>query len=624
MRLKRRLLVVFLLATFLFVAILGRLLYVEVIQSETLKAKALDQWTRDIALQARRGMIYDKNGIVLADTSTTYTVYVRPVSVSDAKETASVLSRVLGVNYDKLYSKMETKVSEITVKKQVTKAEMTQIYAAGITGVYFAENVKRVYPYGDFLTQVLGFTNVDGKGQAGLEAYYNEYLTGKDGYILTETDLVGRELASNRTSYFTGTAGNSLYLTIDQRIQSFVEQEVAAAQAEYNAKAVTCIVMDPATGGIVALAETPSFDLNNVPREDVAALFASSKSRAVSSVYEPGSTFKILTTAMGLETGKIDRNYRFFCPGYRIVDGQCIRCWRTIGHGSETFDEGVRNSCNCLFMDIAARVGVETFYDYIDGYGLRVKTGIDLVGEASGLTIAEENVKTVDLARIGFGQAIAVTPISLLTAIASVINGGTKVTPHFMERIEDAAGNTTARFYKNTGERIISAATSSAMREILQSVVDVGGGKNAHIDGYSIGGKTGTAQKYENGVIAQGKYVSSFVGFLPADNPQYLALFIVDEPEGYVYYGSMVAAPKVKNIFQKIIDYREFKPTGGEVTPKTVMPDIAGMSVSDAVAALKSAGLDYEMSGEGETVTYQFPIGGMELNSGSIVLINVG
>lgn len=614
----------FLLATFLFVAVLARLLYVEVIQSETLRAKALDQWTRDIALQGRRGLIYDSTGIVLADTATTYTVYVRPVSVKDVEGTAKVLSEVLGVNYDKLYSKMAAKVSEITVKKQVSKEEMNLIAAARVSGVYFAENVKRIYPYGDFLTQVLGFTNIDGKGQAGLEAYYNEVLTGKDGYILTETDLVGRELNSNKTSYVAGTSGSSLYLTIDQRIQSFVEQEVVAAQAQYNAKSVTCIVMNPSTGGIVALAETPSFDLNNVPRDDVAALFAASKSRAVSSVYEPGSTFKILTTAMGLETGRIDRSYNFYCPGYRIVDGHRIKCWRTIGHGSETFDEGVQNSCNCLFMDIAARVGTETFYDYIDKFGLRVKTGIDLVGEASGLTIAEETVKPVDLARIGFGQAIAVTPISLITAISSVINGGTAVTPHFMDRIEDSNGNTTARFYKNTGERTVSATTSAAMREILQSVVDEGGGKNAHIDGYKIGGKTGTAQKYENGAIAQGKYVSSFVGFLPADNPEYLALFIVDEPQGYVYYGSMVAAPAVKNIFQKIIDYRGFKPEGVEVTEKTSMPDLYGMSVEDAVAAITAAGLDYEMAGEGGTVTYQFPIVGTELGKGSIVLINVG
>lgn len=612
------------LATFLFVAILARLLYVEVIQSETLKAKALDQWTRDIALQGRRGLIYDSTGTVLADTATTYTVYVRPVSVKDVDKTAKVLSDVLGVNYDKLYSKMAAKVSEITVKKQVSKDEMNRISASGVSGVYFAENVKRIYPYGDFLTQVLGFTNIDGKGQAGLEAYYNEVLTGKDGYILTETDLVGRELESNLTSYVAGTSGSSLYLTVDQRIQSFVEQEVAAAQAQYNAKSVTCIVMNPSTGGIVALAETPSFDLNNVPRDDVAALFACSKSRAVSSVYEPGSTFKILTTAMGLETGRIDRNYNFYCPGYRIVDGHRIKCWRTIGHGSETFDQGVQNSCNCLFMDIAARVGTETFYDYIDKFGLRVKTGIDLVGEASGLTIAEETVKPVDLARIGFGQAIAVTPISLITAVSSVINGGTAVTPHFMDRIEDANGNTTARFYKNTGARTISEKTSAAMREILQSVVDVGGGKNAHIDGYKIGGKTGTAQKYENGTIAQGKYVSSFVGFLPADNPEYLALFIVDEPQGYVYYGSMVAAPAVKNIFQKIIDYRGFEPQGVEVTEKTSMPDVYGMSIEDAAAAIEAAGLDYEMSGEGGTVTYQFPIVGAELNKGSIVLINLG
>ncbi len=611
------------LITFLFAVVIGRLFYIEVVSQDSLNSKALDQWTRDVAITGERGLIYDQNGDVLVSNASTYTVYVRPVSVKDDEKVASTLSIVLGVDYERLMQKLKDKVSEVTVSKNVSKENVNILRQAGLSGVYYSQNIKRVYTYGNFLTQVLGFTNVDSIGQSGLELYYNDYLVGKDGYVLTETDLVGRELEDNVTSYVSGSAGNSIYLTIDSKIQMMVEEAVQNAQLQYNAKGVSCIVINPNNGSILAMAETPSYDLNNIPRDNVTQLFAMSKSQQISSVYEPGSTFKILTTAIGLDTNKINLNYNFFCPGYRIVDGQRIKCWRTIGHGSESFVEGVQNSCNCLFMDIASRVGTNTFYQYMQSFGLTSKTGIDLTGEASGLLIKEENVKTVDLARIGFGQAVAITPLELITAVASVINGGTTITPHLLDKVVDSQGNIVLNNNKFSSTRVIKQSTSDTVKDILISVVKEGSGKNAGIDGYDIGGKTGTAQKYENGTIASGKYVSSFIGFLSQDNAEYLTLFIVDEPQGYVYYGSMVAAPYVRQIFQGITAYKDIKPNNYSVSETVIMPHLIGANIDEAIKTIKDSGLQYELSGEGNTITYQFPILDTIVNKNSVILIKV-
>lgn len=615
------------LVTFLFVAIILRLVFVTVINSESLQIKALDQWTRDVPITGERGNIYDRNGNLLADTETLYTVYVRPVSVTNKEYVSKVLGQVLGIDSDALYTKMTSKVSEITVAKKVTKAEMEALINSDINGVYFSQNLNRKYIYGDFMTQILGFTNVDGEGQSGAEAYYNKYLKGIDGYILTETDLVGREIESNVTRYVSGRKGNDVYLTLDYSIQSFVESAVRNAYEKYNAANASCIVMNAKTGEILAMAQQPSYDLNNIPRDDVAALFTRSKSTLVSNVYEPGSTFKILTAAIGLDTGAVSTSYNLYCPGYRMVDGQRIKCWRTIGHGSETFAEGVQNSCNCLFMDAAQSIGVDRFYSGLRNFGITERTGIDISGEASGLTIAQGSVKNVDLARMGFGQAIAVTATELITACASVINGGKLMTPYILDKVVDDTGKTVVQNYPIEKRRTISENTSATMREILESVVAVGGGKNAQVAGYRIGGKTGTAQKYANGAIAQGKYVSTFLGFAPADDPEYIMLFIVDEPQqGGAYYGSIVAAPYAAEIFEKIFQYRGWEPAGIEQKQQFEMPQLVGMSVTEAVKELKQLNLYYEISGEwaeGSTVKSQIPIAGSYVTEDNIVLIDV-
>lgn len=552
---KKRLLASILLAVFLFTLIFAKLIHVMLVEGKSLQVKALDQWTRDLPNDAPRGQILDRNGVVLAGTATRYNLYVRPNSATDKEGLAQCLAEVFGYDKDKVLEKISKKVSEVTVATKVTKEQMSALFDMGFDGLYYSEDNFRYYPYGDFMTQVLGFTGADGNGQTGLEAYYDKYLTGINGYILTETDLVGREIEGGENYYLPSISGLNLTTTLDSRVQEIVEGAVEKAVALYNPKAVACLVMDYTNGEIISLAEYPSFDLNNVPRDDLEKLFSSSKSMLVSSVYEPGSTFKILTAAAALDTGAMNTAKRFYCPGFRIVDGKRIRCWKTKGHGSIDFGEGVESSCNCVFMDSALAMGTDKFYTYLKNFGLRAKTGVDMTGETSGIFISQDLVKTVDLARIGFGQAVAVTPIGMMTACSAVVNGGKTVTPHLVKGFADEKGNKIDDVFvieeKNT---VVSGDTSATMRELLSRVVSHGSGKGAGVNGYNIAGKTGTAQKYENGGIAQGKYISSFIGFSLEAGAPYGVLMIVDEPKGYVYYGSLVAAPLVGDIFRSVFD----------------------------------------------------------------------
>ena len=539
------------LVIFLFVAVFFQLTSVTIVRSGKLQAKALEQWYRDLPITAERGEILDVNGVVIADSVTTYTIYVRPIDCSNKMETAKILAECLELKYERVLEKLNSRSSEVVVKKGVEKSTVLKIVGSVASGVYVSQAIKRVYPYGDFLTQVMGFTNVDASGQTGLEKYYDSYLTGVDGYAYTPSDLVGRKLKKGVTYYKEGTKGGILRLSIDKNVQDSVENAVENCAFNTSAKSVSAIVMDCNTGAIRGIATTPSFDLNEVPRDNVAELMRLSRISLISDVFEPGSTFKMVTAAVGIDSGKITTDYRSYCGGSMTVDGQKIKCWKTIGHGSQSFTEGVASSCNCLFMNIALTLGVDYFYDGIEAFGLMEKTGIDIGGESSGLSIKRESVKPVDLARIGFGQAVAVTPIELLTACNAVINGGKLVTPYIAESVTDYAGNTTKLAENQVKRRVIKEETSAIMRTTLEQVVLVGSGKSASVEGIRVGGKTGTAQKYENGAIARGKYVSTFVGFAPVENPKYIALIVVDEPIG-AYYGGLVAAPYVGQIFKSI------------------------------------------------------------------------
>jgi stage V sporulation protein D (sporulation-specific penicillin-binding protein) len=626
---SKRLLAVVLLAVFLFAAVFVKLFFVMVVNGEKLQIKAVSQWMRDVPTEAARGKILDKNGVVLAATATRYNIYVRPNSVSDKSEMARLLVSVFGYNYDDILKKISKSASEVTVATGATKDQMTSLYASGLSGIYYAEDNLRYYPYGDFMTQVLGFTGADNNGQTGLEAYYDKYLCGINGQILSETDLIGRNLGSGNDYYIPAVNGMNLVTTLDAGIQRIVEAAVGDAVAKFNPKGVACAVMDYTNGEIVALAEYPSFDLNNVPRDNLEQLFLNSKSKLVSTVFEPGSTFKILTAAAALDSGAVSVSDRFYCSGYEMVDGQRIKCWKHKGHGSVTFAQGVLESCNVVFMNSALRMGTSVFYEYLRNFGLNVKTGVDLSGETAGLMIAQNSVKSVDLARIGFGQAVAVTPIGLLAATSSVINGGTKVTPHLVNYITNDYNSQIIdlKAALSSSEGVISKSTSDTMRGLLSAVVTSGSGKAAYNAGYQIAGKTGTAQKYgSDGAIAQGKYISSFIGFSLTEGANYGIIFMVDEPQGYLYYGSLVAAPLVGQIYKNIFAYLGIDPvyTGNEAeitgTP-FALSDYSGMSVVQAMNALKKLGLHVETSGEGSVVTAQYPLSGVTVDKRNTVLL---
>ena len=622
----KRLPAVLLLVVFLFVAVFVKMFAVIILDGGKLQMKAIDQWLRDLPTDAPRGSILDRNGNVLASTSTRYNLYVRPSATSDKPAVAKLLSNVFGYDYEKTLEKISKRTSEVTVATQVTKEQLNTVYESGLSGIYYSEDNHRYYPYGDFMTQVLGFCSTDGFGQTGLEAYYNKYLTGVNGQIMTETDLIGKELGAG-TYYLPSIPGMNVITTLDSGIQRIVDGAISKAVAMFKPKGVACIVMDYDTGGVVSLSEYPSFDLNNVPRDDLEALFLHSKSNIVSSVYEPGSTFKILTAAAALDAGKVTVSDRFYCAGSRTVDGKRIRCWKAKGHGSINFAEGVEGSCNCVFMDSALRMGTEQFYNYLRNFGLTKKTGIDMTGETSGIFIAQDAVKTVDLARIGFGQAVAVTPIGLISATSAVMNGGKKVTPHLLSGVKDINGNTVGNTgITSSGGQIISQNTSDTMRTLLESVVTTGSGKGAYVPGYRVAGKTGTAQKYANGAIASGKYISSFLGFSLSEGANYAVLFIVDEPSGYMYYGSQVAAPLVGEIFASMFDYLGIEPvyTGEEaeiIGEKFSLPDFTGMTVAQARNELAKLGLYCETDGEGNNVKGQYPEAGVTVDKRNVVLL---
>ena len=562
---RRRICAGIIILSALFAVVAVRLFVVQIVDGKELRLKAVDQWTRELPLLAPRGRILDRNGVVLVDNESAYAVFVRPKTVEDVQKTAVLLSEEFNLDCEKLLKKIQSNVSEYTVKRHISDEQYERVKSFGLKGVYFSEDPVRFYPYGDFLTQTLGFVSYDNAGQSGIEKQYDEILKGKDGEMLYETDIVGVEIDGTGASYLPSVAGLDVTLTIDYEIQQIVEQTMQIAYLTHSPKRAECIVLDPSSGEILAMASKPSYDLNDIPRKNVALLNSLSRNGLIADNYEPGSTFKILTAAATLEE-YFNGNPRAFSPDYvfnssryRTVLGRNIKCWRSHAdgkHSNQTIKEALNNSCNPCFVDMALALGKETFYSYIEKVNYGSKTGVDFVGEASGMLIPEKAVTDGDLARIGFGQTIAVTPVQLASATASVINGGKYYTPHLLKEVSSQKGVRVQTVAPEVKRVTFSEKTSKLMASYLEGVVSEGSGKNAYIEGYKVGGKTGTAQKYENGVIAQGKYVSSFVGFFPSDNPKFLALVIVDEPEGQ-HYGSVVAAPYAKTIFEGIIGVKK-------------------------------------------------------------------
>ena len=622
--LRKRISALIIAISFLFCALLIRLSIVSLVDGKWLQEKAFNQWTRDLPITGERGKIYDTNGATLAVSKTTYDVYLRGREVDDPIGVSSYLSNLLGLEFEKVHAKaIDKTISESLVKMQIDQEVALKILNSDYKGVFLSENIGRYYPYGDLLTQILGFTTIDNVGQAGIEQYYNNMLTGLDGKYYVQSDLQGHQIDNTLSSYIPSVAGMNLQLTIDVSIQQVVEKVLEQIVLDHKPKSVTCIVMNPKNGELLALGLKPSFNLNDIPRSDP-SLMSTVKNTAVVDVYEPGSTFKILTTAAALEEGKTNLNDRFYDPGYRIVDGQKIKCWKTIGHGSEDLVDGFINSCNSVFMDLALRMGTNNFYSYLKKFGIGSKTGIDIASESSGILMKQSSVKNVDLARIGFGQAVAVTPIQIITAFCAAINGGELLQPYLVKSATDSQGNVILENNKKVKTRVISQNTSNLINNLLENVATKRG-KTTFVDGYRIGGKTGTAQKYENGVIARGKYVSSFFGTYPADNPEYAMLLLVNEPSAGVYYGSVVAAPYAKEIFSGIFQAKNIKSQDEQQKQKEYveMPNLVGLSLVEACEKLVTMGLNYELDGEGGMVVAQFPPTGTVLEKYSTVQISV-
>ena len=541
----------------------------QVAWSGELAGRAIDQWTREIPVIAERGEITDRNGELLAGNATKYTVFARSNAVKNAENTAKQLSETLGVPYETVLKKLTgKKASEVTVAKKTEKEAVQKLAGLSLNGVYFSRDNERTYPKSDFLSQVIGFTSSDNTGAAGIEKYYDSFLRGKDGEILYETDLVGLRLNGAAGAYKPAENGYNLRLTIDSGIQTIAETALKRAAQQYNPKSAECIVLDPDTFEILAMACTPSYDLNNVPRDDIPLLNTLSRNRIVCDIYEPGSTFKVITSAADLEEWK-KGNKAAFSPTHvfsssrtRTVDGTTVKCWSNHANGKhscQTLADALNNSCNPCFTDMALALGKDTFYDYLAAFGFGKTTGLDFGGEASGMLLAETAVRNCDLARIGFGQTVAVSGIQLACAVASCVNGGYYYEPRLVKEIYASDGYVLQKNAPKLKNRTVSEDTSRLLAGMLEGVVEKGSGKKTYIEGYRVGGKTGTAQKYENGHIAAGKYVSSFVGFFPANAPKYLALVVIDEPQG-AYYGSVVAAPCAKEIFSSIIEAKNVPP----------------------------------------------------------------
>ena len=544
-----------------FAVLAGRLGYLMIARSAHYTSLAQELHERERSIKAARGRILDRNGTVIADNRTVCTVSVIHSQITEPERVIEVLSESLGLSRDEVREKVEKISSREVIRSNVDKEVGDAIRLENLSGVKVDEDYKRYYPFGSLASHVLGFTGGDNQGVVGLEVRYEEYLKGENGTILTQTDARGIEIDSAAENRIEPVDGWDLTLSLDVNIQKYAEQAAQKVMEQKNAKQVSIIIMNPENGELLAMVNVPEFDLNNpftleagedLSQEEYQRLLNQMwRNPCVSDTYEPGSTFKIITAAAGLEEGAVTLEDSFYCPGYRIVEGRRIHCHKVAGHGSETFLEGAMNSCNPVFIEVGLRLGVETMYEYFGQFGLLERTGVDLPGEAGTIMHKKDAMGEVELATVSFGQSFQITPLQLITTAASIINGGTRVTPHFGMEVRNARGDVVKKLSWETGGRILSEETSETMRYILEKVVAEGTGNRAYLEGYRIGGKTATSEKLPR---SENKYISSFLGFAPADDPQVIALITIDEPEG-TYYGGTIAAPVIAEIFDNILPY---------------------------------------------------------------------
>ena len=547
--------------------LLGRLVYLMIFRGDYYSRLATDLQQRERQIKAARGKILDAGGVVLAGNKSVCTISVIHNQIEDPEGVIAMLVKELDLPEERVRKRVEKYSSIEKIKSNVDKETGNRILAYGYEGVKVDEDYKREYPYDDLASKVLGFTGGDNQGIIGLETVYDDYLQGQDGTILTTTDARGVEVDNIGEERIEPVAGNNLRLSLDANIQLFAAQAAEKAYLQKDADSVSILVMNPKDGQMFAMVDYPEFNLNQPfelteeyreyagTDEEQDYLNQMWRNHCINDTYEPGSTFKIITSAAALEEGVVSLEDRFHCPGYIIVEDRRIRCHKTTGHGAESFVEGIENSCNPVFINVGLRIGADRFYDYFDQFGLLTKTGIDLPGEAATIMHKRENIGLVELATISFGQSFQITPIQLAATVSSIINGGNRVTPHFGVQVEDASGNCIEKFSYEQKEGICSSETSEKMRYLLEKVVSEGGGNKAYIEGYSIGGKTATSQTLPR---SANRYISSFLGFAPADDPQVLVLVIIRNPSG-IYYGGTIAAPVAKEIFENILPYLELQ-----------------------------------------------------------------
>lgn len=561
---KKKIMIVFFCAALVLAALIGRLVYLMIFDADYYQELAQDLHEREREIKAARGEIVDRNGVVLATNRTVCTISVIHSQVEEPEEVISVLSRELELEEAEVRKKVEKVSSMEKIRTNVDKATGDRIRGYDLAGVKVDEDYKRYYPYDELASRVLGFTGGDNQGIIGLEVKYEEYLKGTNGTILTVTDARGVELEGVAEDRIEPVPGETLRVSLDYNIQSYCQQAAEKVMEEKQAEAVSILLMNPQNGEIYAMVNVPEFNLNE-PYElnkgiDAASLTDEKiqdelnqmwRNRCINDTYEPGSVFKIITSSACLEEGVVSLDDTFFCPGYRIVEDRKIRCHKIGGHGQETFVQGIQNSCNPVFMDIGLRLGADRFYDYFEEFGLMKLTNIDLPGEAGTIMHRKEDIGTVELATMTFGQSFQVTPIQMAVTVSSIVNGGNRVTPHVGTAILDRDGSIVKEFDYEVESGIVSKETSETMRMLLESVVSEGSGKNAYLEGYSIGGKTATSQTLPR---SANKYISSFLGFAPADDPQILGMVIIHDPQG-VYYGGTIAAPVLRSIYDNVLPY---------------------------------------------------------------------
>lgn len=623
-----RMKIVLVVIIFLFVLIIGKVFYIQVIDYDKLNDLASNLWSRNLPVKADRGLIYDRDGGVLADNITTTSLVLIPNQIKDKKETTSKLAEILGVSYDEMYKHVNKRTSIERVHpegRRLSYEVADKIRKLKLDGVYLVKESQRYYPFDTYMSHTLGYVGIDNQGLSGLELMYDKYLTGKDGAIKYFSDAKGNKLKLSEV-YEKPQDGMNLTLTINKDIQASIERELDNAVTKYNPDRVIALAMDPNSGEVLGMSARPNFSPNNYKKYTTEEI---NRNLPIWATYEPGSTFKIITLAAALEEGKVDLEKDTYNDSESIkVENATLHCWKHGGHGHETFLEVVENSCNPGFVILGQKLGKVKLFEYIKKFGFGSKTGIDLNGESTGILFPMDKVGPVELATTAFGQGVSVTPIQQVTAVSAAINGGILYKPYIVKSINEPETNTVIKQTKKTVVRkVISEKTSEKVRHALESVVSNGTGRTAYIDGYRVGGKTGTAQKVENGRYLVNNYILSFIGFLPADDPQVVVYFAIDNPKGVQQFGGVIAGPPAKAILSDSIKALNIKkPSGGmekeyQYTDKKykTVPDVSGKSKKDATSALKDFEVVFE--GSGDKVTYQSPEAGSRIYEGETVRV---